>query len=221
MKQATLLSQPQTQPESATSDEMLMTRYASGELEAFEALYNKHKGPLYRYLLRQIKEERAAEDLFQEVWGKVVRSAARYEEKAKFTTWLYTIARNKVIDNVRHMKVVLKVEEVEDHQNAESEHDLFASPEQQDLSADTAQAPQKHYDQSSQAAALEDCIGKLPKHQLDCFLLKEEAGFTANAIAQITDASLEAIKSRLKTSYKNLRSCLQLRIGDQWREEVK
>ena len=83
------------------SDQDLMLRYRDGDAQAFEELYGRHKGPLYRYLLRQTGHAANAEEIFQEVWIKVIRSSERYQPLAKFTTWLYQIARNCFIDHVR------------------------------------------------------------------------------------------------------------------------
>ncbi|MBF7073339.1 sigma-70 family RNA polymerase sigma factor [Glaciecola sp. MH2013] len=189
------------------SDEDLMGAYATGNLAAFETLYLRHKGSLFRYLLRQVKNQGQAEDLFQEVWAKVIRAASTYRSSAKFTTWLYTIARNKVIDSVRHIKVVDTVEEAPSESTTSNTE-----------GSDDSQTPDLYLKRSRQSSALEHCINNLPRHQLDCFLLKEEGGFSANAISDITEAKLEAIKSRLKSAYKNLRSCLEVNLGKHWEE---
>ena len=80
------------------TDASLMQLYASGDLRAFETLYNRHKGGLYRYFMRHIREPSAAEDLYQEIWNKVIIQAKHYKPSAKFTTWLYTLAHNKLVD---------------------------------------------------------------------------------------------------------------------------
>ena len=69
------------------SDEQLMLDYQAGSSKAFEVLYRKHKGPLYRYFVRQLHDQQLAEDLYQETWGKVIKAASQYQVSAKFTTW--------------------------------------------------------------------------------------------------------------------------------------
>ena len=83
------------------TDEALMLAYGSGDAGAFERLYARHKGPLYRYVLRSVKARGEAEELFQDIWMKVIEARARYQPKAKFTTWLYTVAHNRMVDHWR------------------------------------------------------------------------------------------------------------------------
>ena len=80
------------------SDEALMLHYRDGDVRAFEALYERHKGPLFRYFLRQSVQHAVAEELFQEVWTNLIKSRHRYQVRAKFTTLLYRIAQNRLID---------------------------------------------------------------------------------------------------------------------------
>ena len=90
--------------DNAAPDEELMNRYRDGDAHAFEVLYTRHKGPLYRYLLRQCGAAALAEELFQDVWMKLIRARERYETRAKFTTYLYHLAHNRLIDHYRRAK---------------------------------------------------------------------------------------------------------------------
>jgi len=81
-----------------------MLRYAGGDMEAFQGLYERHRGGLYRYFLRQSNQS-VAEELFQDVWMRVVQSRKRYRPKAAFSTWLYTLARNRMFDHWRRAGV--------------------------------------------------------------------------------------------------------------------
>ncbi|HET7730892.1 MAG TPA: sigma-70 family RNA polymerase sigma factor, partial [Usitatibacter sp.] len=78
-----------------------MLAYAGGDAAAFEALYARHKGALYRFVLRSVKARGEAEELFQDIWMRVIDARARYAPQAKFTTWLYTIAHNRLVDHWR------------------------------------------------------------------------------------------------------------------------
>ena len=89
-------------------DGELMLRYARGDMRAFETLYSRHRAALYRYLARQTRNAEAANDLFQEVWSKVIVSRERYEPRAPFRTFLYRIARNCFIDHCRRPAVRLE-----------------------------------------------------------------------------------------------------------------
>jgi RNA polymerase sigma-70 factor (ECF subfamily) len=77
-----------------SSDEDLMLAYAAGDAAAFDAIYARHKGGVYRYLLRQCRDAGIAEQLFQDVWMNLIRVRTR-QPSAKFTTWLYTLAHNR------------------------------------------------------------------------------------------------------------------------------
>jgi RNA polymerase sigma-70 factor (ECF subfamily) len=83
------------------SDEALMLAYREGDAAAFEALYRRWRGRLYRTLLRQCGAAAQAEELFQDVWLKVVNARRGYEVAAKFSTWLFRIAHNRLIDHYR------------------------------------------------------------------------------------------------------------------------
>jgi len=82
-------------------DEELMVAYRDGNLGAFEALYRRHKGGLYRYLLRQCRDNAVAEELFQDVWLNLIRSRGSYVVSSRFTTYLYRVAHNRLIDHYR------------------------------------------------------------------------------------------------------------------------
>ena len=83
------------------TDEQLMEQYRDGNARAFDVLYERHKGGIYRYLLRQCNNAATAEELFQDVWMNLVRSRQRYTIQAKFTTYLYRMAHNRLIDYYR------------------------------------------------------------------------------------------------------------------------
>ena len=83
---------------SLKSDEQLFIAYGNGDNQAFSFLYSKHKDSLYRYFVKQIQDVNKAQELYQETWIKVIKAKQSYRVEAKFTTWLYTIARNLLID---------------------------------------------------------------------------------------------------------------------------
>ena len=103
------------------SDETLMQRYATGDVGAFELLYQRHKGPVYRYMLKLCQNEAIAEELFQEVWIKLIKARVNYVASAKFTTYLYKLAHNLFIDHYRKQNVRIVVDESVEIDNAEAE----------------------------------------------------------------------------------------------------
>lgn len=185
------------------SDSNLMQQYAKGDLLAFETLYKRHKGSLYRYFMRHIPDVSLAEDLYQEIWNKVIVNAKDYKASAKFTTWLYTLAHNKLVDHVRHLAVVDKVE-------VASQSD-GSFEDSKDTQIDNV--PESQFDNAIMAESLQHCISQLPQVQKDSFLLKEEVGLSVSDIAVVLNSSFEASKSRLRYAYENLRQCLHIKTG--------
>src|SRR6267378_4599033 len=92
------------------SDETLMGRYRRGDAAAFDLLYRRHEMRVWRYLERNVGNRATADELMQEVWFAVARDAARYEPTSRFTTWLFTIARNRMIDSIRTSRQQVSLE---------------------------------------------------------------------------------------------------------------
>ncbi len=177
-------------------DGALMLKYRAGDVAAFELLYRRHKAPLYRYLVRQTADRETGNDLFQEVWSRVIASRDRYEPRARFATFLYRIAHNAVVDHYRRRK--RRHEEHSDSMDdlAETLHD-----------ADCA-APDRMVQRAEAAAALRSAIAALPPEQRDAFLLYEETGLGLDDIARITAVGAETVKSRLRYALTKLRRAL-------------
>jgi RNA polymerase sigma-70 factor (ECF subfamily) len=175
------------------SDENLMLDYAKGNADAFEQLYHRHKGPLYRFILRQSAPQ-FADEIFQDIWLKVIGSRTSYKIKAAFKTWLYRIARNRIIDYYRRQNL----RPLENHSETLS---LIRDNERVQ--------PENQFETRLQHEHLMEAIAELPNEQREVFLLKEEAGLTINEIADITDVSYEAAKSRLRYAMKKLRQHLE------------
>jgi RNA polymerase sigma-70 factor (ECF subfamily) len=178
-------------------DARLMMRYRDGDPDAFLTLYARHKGPLYRYLLRQVRNAGAAADLFQEVWSRLVATRSRYEARAKFATYLFHIAHNCTIDFFRR-----------DHKmrhTARSDDADSASPEPE---VPEYQRPDRVAEFVEQQSALLAALGALPQEQREAFLLHEETGLTIEEIARVTDVGLETVKSRLRYAIRKLKKSL-------------
>jgi RNA polymerase sigma factor (sigma-70 family) len=164
-----------------------MLAYRDGNAGAFETLYTRHRGRLYRFVLRSVKMRGTAEELFQEVWIRVIEARSRYTPQAKFTTWLYTITHNLLTDHWRRKGLTL-VELDEDTQ--------AAAPDDPARSTEARQALSRF------AAALE----ALPPLQRQAFLLHQEGGLSIAEIAAATGSNEEAAKSRLRYAMAKLKS---------------
>jgi len=181
--------------DSSLSDEELMLAYATGDAAAFESLYLKHKGAVYRYMLKLCRNEAVAEELYQEVWMKLIKARENYQVKAKFTTYLYKLAHNQFIDHYRKQNVRI----VED-QSIEVDD---VEPGQ--LSANN---PEKQTQTSQAINKLSELLDALPNEQREVFLLREEAGMSMPEIAETLSINTEAAKSRLRYAINKLRAGL-------------
>jgi RNA polymerase sigma-70 factor (ECF subfamily) len=182
----------------ATSDEDLMLAYAAGDAAAFDALYARHKGGVYRYLLRQCRPGVAVDELFQDVWMNLIRARASYTPTAKFATYLYRLAHNRLIDHYRASgQVRLVSADDEAHEEA-----VAALP------ARSALQPERRAENRELGERLKNAVAALPPPQRDAFLLQHEAGLSLNEIAELTGVGIETVKSRLRYAVNKLRNDL-------------
>lgn len=202
-----------------TDDAQLMSRYAKGDVAAFETLYGRHKGPLYRYFLRQCGDPEAAAELFQEVWIRIIRARERYEPKARFNTWLYQIGHNCLVDHYRKSGRSLTGDGADAppaeaaEPVAEELDPAFASArwslvDWEQGPADSAPGPEAANSVAQRAARLWSALEALPPEQREAFLLHEEGGMGLAEIAAVTGANTETVKSRLRYAVKKLRTAL-------------
>ena len=183
------------------SDESLMLAYARGDATAFERLYARHKGPTFRYFLRHTSDRGAADELHQDVWLKVVAARERYVAEARFTTWLYTLARHRLVDHWRSRR-----------------GNLFTSLDDDDGDPDRpadGDPPADHLDpldlviDAQAGQRLQQALADVPAAQRDAFLLHVEAGLSLGEIATLAGVPAETIKSRLRYVYRRLRAALE------------
>src|SRR3954464_1051489 len=173
------------------ADEELMLAYRAGDAAAFETLYRRHRAPLYRFVLRSVKSRGLGEELFQEIWMRVIEARERYAPQAKFTTWLYTIAHNHLVDHWRKRGLTLvTLEADEDHAGG--------APDP----ADQAQARES-------LARFAAGLAALPPLQREAFLLHEEGGLSIAEIAAATGSNAEAAKSRLRYAMAKLKAAIE------------
>ena len=173
-----------------------MLAYRDGEAAAFEALYARHRGRLFRYLLHQCGRREQADEMFQEIWMSVIRARSGYEVSAKFTTWLYRIAHNRVIDGFRARGRL-----------AEFEGDAGdADGDPPDYPAPASTQPERLLERAQLAGRLLAAIEALPAAQREAFLLATEGGLTVEEIGNATGTGFETAKSRLRYAYSRLRT---------------
>jgi RNA polymerase sigma factor (sigma-70 family) len=188
------------------TDENLMLRFGRGEAAAFEFLYQRHESRVFRYLRRNVKNEATANDLMQEVWFAVVRGAGNYRPTAKFTTWLFTIAHNRMVDMIRanHRLQSLDAAEAADPEGRDAQDPSLLDR----LAADRKLEPLAQVQSQDEAAALLIAVEQLPAEQRSAFLLQAEGELSVEEIADATGSNFETVKSRLRYARAKLRQLL-------------
>ena len=170
------------------TDEKLMQRYAKGDAKAFDQLYARHRGPLYRYFIRQVNNPATANDLYQGAWEKIIKGREKYRPRAPFKVWMYRIAHNHLVDYYRRMRPVDSVEP--------------------DTLSDTRADLIQGVIDSEQNELLRAGITALPAEQRDTLLLQLETGLKMEDIARVTGVGRETVKSRLRYAVNYLKRSL-------------
>lgn len=176
------------------SDEELMLAYQAGDAGAFDTLYQRHRGRLFRFLAREAGSTEAGEEIYQEAWLRLIRHRHEYRVDAAFGTYLYRIAHSCLVDHLRRRGRLWRLEDP----HAELPEDAACA----------LPTPEAEWGRALTAQALARCMAALPDEQREVFLLREEAGHSLPEIADITGSGLEAVKSRLRYALKKLRDCL-------------
>lgn len=181
------------QPVAATTDDALMLAWAAGEASAFEVLYGRHRGPLFRFLLAQLRDRPLAEELYQDVWQRVIAARATWRPEAAFATWLYRIAHNRLNDHWRAQR----------HRppaplDAELRTAALADPEH----------PGSVAEQDEQRQRLQQALDELPDEQREAVLLRLQQELSLEEIGRITGVGRETVKSRLRYALDKLRARL-------------
>ncbi|MBN8262149.1 MAG: RNA polymerase sigma factor [Xanthomonadales bacterium] len=175
------------------SDEDLMRAYAAGEAGAFETLYGRHRLKLYRYLLRRLRDNALADELFQDVWQRVIAARAGWVPDAGFATWLYTIAHHRLGDHWRALKHRPPAPEDADLRTAR-----LADPD----------TPERVLSEFERRRELQLALDALPEEQREVLLLRLEQELTLEEIGDVTGVGRETVKSRLRYAMDKLRARL-------------
>lgn len=197
-----------------SDDAQLMARFAGGDAAAFEALYARYRGPLYRYFLRQCNHADAADELYEGVWTRVIGARARQERNPRFNAWLYQIAHNQLTgyfarsgrDLTRDSAPVGGAAADDGRPAAGGEADpAFASARWSLVDWESPAggspggeaAPSGELSAEQRAERLRAALDALPIEQREAFLLHEEARLGVDDIATVTGASAATIRTRL------------------------
>lgn len=172
-------------------DNALMLAYVAGDQRAFEVLYSRHRAGLYRYILRLLRDRAVTDELFQDVWQRVIGARAGWRPSGSFSGWLYQIAHHRINDHwrARRHRPVAPID---------AEERVAAI-----LDQDT---PERAASQFEQRRRLQLALETLPREQRDVIALRLEQELTLEEIAAITGVGRETVKSRLRYAMDKLRA---------------
>jgi len=167
-----------------------MRRVAAGDPGAFTALYERHKGRLFSYLVRLTGNRHIAEDLLQETWLRVYRARGSYQPSGRFQTWLFTIARRLLLDHARRAPGAWE----SDTEATEA----LSAPERTEHGAEAKDL----------LLRVERALSALPPGQREVVLLARFAGLTAEEVATVTGSTPGAIRVALHRALQRLRTLI-------------
>ena len=176
-----------------TRDESLMLAYAAGDVAAFETLYGRHRLRLYRFLVRQLRDGALADELFQDIWQKVIAARASWTPDALFSTWLYRIAHNRLADHWRALQYRPPAPE-----DAEERTTRVPDPD----------TPERQLSDFEQRRQLQLALDELPPEQREVIVLRLEQELSLEEIGEVTGVGRETVKSRLRYAMDKLRARL-------------
>lgn len=183
------------------SDEELMVEFRDGNSQAFELLVLRHQRPLLNFLLRSVQNRARADELLQEVFLRVVRAKDRYQRTARFTTWVYTIARNLCVDESRRARFrrTVPLESKSRGRGGEEGRSVL----------DVSAADQVGTDDEAAGPALQRrvalAVASLPDDQREVFLMRQVAGLSFKEIGETVGAPENTVKSRMRYALEKLR----------------
>lgn len=175
-------------------------RLRRGDLDALAVLVQRYQHRLYRYLLRLVRQPAEAEDLFQQTWLRVAGQIRRFDPRRNFDAWLFTLARNLAIDQLRR----LKPDSLDEWDEREFELTPAALRDSDAPAIDALIARER-----SEFVAV--AVEKLPVIYREVLALRFEEEMKLEEIAEVLDAPLSTVKSRLRRGLENLREILDAR----------
>ena len=176
------------------TDEELMLAYGAGDVDAFQQLYSRHRTPLFRHMVRRLRDTPLAEELFQDVWQRVIAARERWRPDAKFATWLYQVAHNRIADHWRAKQY---------RPDAPGDADELAAR------VPDPDTPERTLSSFEERRRLQRALEELPDEQREVVLLRLEQELSLEEIGEITGVGRETVKSRLRYAMDKLRARLR------------
>lgn len=192
-------SPPPAQP----TDEELLERFRAGDRRAFDTLMKRHEVGLFNFILRSVRDRATAEELLQDTWIRVLAGIKDFQRASKFSTWVYTVARNLCIDQAR--KAVLRRHPSLDQSSRSSTED---GPTLGEVVPDRGPRADRSAISKELQSKLVQAIQELPEDQREVFMLREYGSLAFKEIADIVGAPENTVKSRMRYALERLQSAL-------------
>ncbi len=168
-----------------------MREFASGDEASFLLLFERYKDRIYRYVKRMCSSDASAEELFQDIWEKLIKNREKFNTQRKFAPYIYSIAHNRVIDHFRNTSLV-----------------TFEQYNDDAVTSDRVSVEDQAYS-NEQVKRFMEIVDGLPAPQREIFILHEETSMTMVEIAEAIGINTETAKSRLRFALVNLRKGME------------
>jgi RNA polymerase sigma-70 factor (ECF subfamily) len=189
--------------EDQPSDEELLRRFNEGDAEGFELLMRRYERPLYNFILRSVHRRERADELLQDVFMKVVQRSSEFKGNSKFSTWLYTIARNLCIDDSR--KMVFRRHKSLDAPSRPDEE----GPSLLDRTAASEPGVDRQTIAKDLQLRIQTAVEDLPEEQREVFLMRQMQGLAFKEIADVIGVPENTVKSRMRYALERLQRALE------------
>ena len=176
-----------------SSDEELMQAVCLDNLHAFEILFLRYKAPIIAFTCRMVQNYQKAEDITQEIFLRILKKKKSYDKSKKFSSWLYRIAANTCIDEIRRLKFTGNMQEEKFNNTSKGSED----------------APFREVEKKELEKIVKDALNKLPKEQKTVVILHKYQNLKYEEIAEIFDKDFNWVKWQLKTAYDTLEEHLK------------
>jgi len=183
------------------SDANLMDKVAQGDLLAFSELLSRYQSPIFNFIYRTLSDYEEAQDLTQEVFLRVYTTAKRYKPLAKFTTYLFKIARNLCLNNLRkrHRFRLFSLDKEE---------------EIAEIQAPDSNSPEVVYDKKEVSILIEGALDSLPENQRMAVVLQRFHHLSYQEMAEVMECSISSVESLLFRARQNLKTRLSASFLD-------
>ncbi len=187
----------------SATDQEIVVLAVEGKEAAYRELIRRYERPVFSLVLRMVRDRQLAEDLSQETFIKALNAIASYRPEYKFSSWIFKIANNAAIDQLRRRE--LNTLSIDGSPNATSAEDIEATALQV---GDKAETPLAELEARELGTAIEKAIGQLRPEYRSCIMLRHVEGLAYEEIAQLLDLPLGTVKTYIHRARHELRDML-------------